>query len=192
VVAAVILTLLRHTRVALDEGICYGASDVPLADDVDEHFARIATVLPRDWQQIVSSPLQRCRRLAEHLAGDRPLRYDERLSEISFGAWELRPWSDLQPAEYWAWGADWVKVAPPDGESLEQLAARLRPALAEILASDIDTLIVSHGGPLRVILGDCLGLTLREGMCLPIDRGHWCRLEQTNGTWSLLDDNLGG
>jgi broad specificity phosphatase PhoE len=50
------------------------------------------------WQSIVSSPMQRCIGFADALASRQglPLRVDERLKEVGFGAWEGQSPADLQ------------------------------------------------------------------------------------------------
>lgn len=46
-----------------------------------------------ELRRVVSSPLSRCRKLAQYIAtaAELPLHFDERLAEMDFGAWEGRP-----------------------------------------------------------------------------------------------------
>lgn len=88
------LWLLRHARVDLAPGICYGASDIS-ADVEHTHQAAnaAAAVLPVQLSVRVSS-LSRARVLADQLCTLRPdlgtPLVDPRLSEMNFGAWEGR------------------------------------------------------------------------------------------------------
>ena len=60
--------LIRHTEVAVGRSIAYGQSDVALADTYDEQYGRLRQHLPEEPVTLFSSPLSRCRRLAEVLA----------------------------------------------------------------------------------------------------------------------------
>lgn len=142
------LTLVRHTRTAA-EGICYGRSEVPLAPGFAAATAALAARLAP--APIVSSPLGRCRRLAESLAAalGSPLRLDPRLTEIDFGAWEGRAWDAIPRAELDAWAADLLDARPHGGESVAMLLARTRAALAGISGPAI---VVTHAGVIRAAL----------------------------------------
>ena len=56
--------LVRHTRVAVAPGMCYGRLDVPLADSFEEELNGLRPLLP-EFDRIYSIPSLRCRRLAE-------------------------------------------------------------------------------------------------------------------------------
>ncbi|MEM7799909.1 MAG: histidine phosphatase family protein, partial [Chloroflexota bacterium] len=56
------LIIVRHTEVGVEPGICYGCSDVPLADTFEEEAATVLAKLERysrSWTKIYSSPLTR-------------------------------------------------------------------------------------------------------------------------------------
>ena len=59
--------LLRHTKVAVPAGLCYGRSDVPLAPTFDAEAALVSARMPGGNPFIVSSPSIRCRELALRL-----------------------------------------------------------------------------------------------------------------------------
>ena len=61
--------LLRHTTPAVAEGTCYGRLDLPLAESFDTEFEALKAALPA-FGRLVSSPLARCRQLAEQLAAE--------------------------------------------------------------------------------------------------------------------------
>ena len=150
--------LVRHTRPAIEAGICYGRMDLDLAPtwplDFEECLARIPAAA-----RIFSSPSSRCRRLAEALGRrDRvDVGVDMRLAEIDFGRWEGRYWDDIPRDDIDRWAADTVGYAPGGGESLRMLWERVLAWRGEMLQgfrggrSAGDTVIVSHHGPLRAL-----------------------------------------
>ena len=86
------LWLIRHSAVAVAPGTCYGATDVPLAQDAGTAAAVLRAHLPDEFE-LHSSPLSRCRLLAQAL--HRAPRSDARLAEMDFGQWEGRRFADI-------------------------------------------------------------------------------------------------
>lgn len=146
------LTLVRHTRPA-HEGVCIGRTDVPLAPGFAAEAAAVAAALG-PVARIASSPLARCRRLAEVLgaATGAPVALDPRLAEMDFGAWEGRRWDAIPRAELDAWAADLTGARPHGGESVAMLLERTRAALADCREADGPWLVVSHAGVIRAAL----------------------------------------
>jgi alpha-ribazole phosphatase len=144
------LTLVRHTRPLLD-GLCYGSSEIALAPTFPAEAETVAARLGRA-DRIVTSPLGRCRRLAEHLGAalGAPVAVEDDWREIDFGAWEGRPWSAIPRPELDAWAADFLDARPHGGESVAMLLARTRRAIAACGAGR--TLAVTHAGPIRAAL----------------------------------------
>ncbi|OIR08209.1 alpha-ribazole phosphatase [mine drainage metagenome] len=165
--------LVRHTSVNIAPGICYGVSEVPLADTFQTEAERVHRALPLGPRLVVSSPSKRCLSLARVLAGDGPVATDPRLHELNFGAWEGRHWDDLPRADVDAWSADFVNRAPPGGESFTQLAARAEACLADLLQrhSGETLVLVTHGGVIRALLAPRSGLALRDAFSIPVDFG---------------------
>lgn len=146
--------LIRHPAVAVQDR-CYGQSDVALAEPVDRLALRLQQKLPAEFT-LLSSPLSRCRLLAEALGTPR---LDPRLMEINFGAWEMRCWDSIERSQIDAWAEDTLGFAGHGGESVLQMAERAIAALQEALADTHGPLvIVSHGGPLRALQGHLQGL----------------------------------
>jgi alpha-ribazole phosphatase len=149
----VCLILLRHTRPLAGDGICYGRSDLDLADDLAAEAGRIEAGLPR-VDRIVTSPLVRCRRLAEAVAARRGLTptEDARLAEMDFGRWEGRPWAEIPRDEVDAWAADLLGARPHGGESVGMLRDRAEAALISLHAAPGTSLVVTHAGVIRAAL----------------------------------------
>ena len=67
------VTLIRHTKVAVPEGTCYGWSDVALADTFEQEAAATKHNLQKNlpFDAIFSSPLTRARQLAAYCGSRR-------------------------------------------------------------------------------------------------------------------------
>lgn len=144
------LILVRHTRPAVPENVCYGATDLDLAPTFDDEAERVARVLP--WaQKLVTSPLRRCRRLAERIGAARGLvpAVDPRLREMDFGAWEGLPWDAVPRNELDAWAADFLHARPHGGESVHMMCERAWAALADYRRSGVSHVVVTHAGIIR-------------------------------------------
>lgn len=141
-----ILHLIRHPRPLVEPGICYGRLDVA-GEKPEAVAARLLTELPAGLP-VYSSPLRRCRELAEQLQPQPVI--DRRLAEMDFGDWEGRAWDDIARAELDAWAADVAGFAPPGGESPRRLQQR---ALAFVASLQVpEAVVVTHAGVMRVLL----------------------------------------
>lgn len=141
-----IMHLVRHSPPDIASGVCYGQLDIP-ALEIEATATRLQALLPSNLP-VWSSPLQRCKALAErlHFAP----RCDARLMEMSFGAWEGRPWDAIPRTEIDNWAADVAGYRPPAGESGLDLQQRLLPWLAE--RSEAELVLVAHAGTLRALV----------------------------------------
>jgi alpha-ribazole phosphatase len=141
------VVLVRHPAPLIAPGLCYGRLDI----GAQANIRQIATDPAFAGARVVwTSPALRCRGVAEAIAKSLtvPLRPDGRLLELDFGAWEGQPWSAIGRDELDRWAADPVGFAPPKGESGAALIARVTAFRA---ALDQDCVVVSHGGPLKVL-----------------------------------------
>jgi alpha-ribazole phosphatase len=143
------IVLARHPAPLIELGICYGRLDVPLHPDADvERLAHdpLITGSAHVW----TSPSRRCRELGERIAEVLfiPLSADPRLMELDFGEWEGKPWDDIPHADLDRWAADPLGFRAPGGQSGAELIARVADFHATLTQ---DCIVVSHGGPLRVL-----------------------------------------
>ena len=147
--------LLRHGDTEGGPRYC-GRTDVALSDiGWRRMWASVEGVAP--WRTIVSSPLARCAAFARQLSEQRdiPLSLDERLRELDFGEWEGRTAAELMVSASDALTRFWrdpLAHPPPGGETIQALQARVLAAWREIIGWREPALIISHGGPIRVIL----------------------------------------
>jgi alpha-ribazole phosphatase len=186
--------LIRHTQVAVDKSICYGQSEVSLA----ETFATDALVLEQKLKQqigelqaakILSSPAQRCRLLAEYLGQE--IEYHPVLLELNFGQWEMQAWKDLPPEEVNPWMEDFVHLRPPDGENFAELQARTTSVFDTLPQSEHSpVLIIAHAGVIRSIICKAIGLPLSNAFQIEIDYGSVSKLVYRWGLWNVKFLNL--
>ncbi|WP_227815629.1 alpha-ribazole phosphatase family protein [Nitrogeniibacter aestuarii] len=167
------LYLIRHPRPDVAPGICYGRSDVGIAESAAEVAARLKPHLPPTYH-LHASPLQRARLLADEL-GSAVL--DDRLMEVDFGDWEGQSFESIGTAID-DWSKDPMNFRPPNGETPLEMAQRVRQWMEQQLDPEADAhVIVGHGGPLRVIAGQLLGLPPDRWLALDFDCGHVTRLD---------------
>ncbi|SHG51980.1 alpha-ribazole phosphatase [Flavobacterium johnsoniae] len=172
--------LVRHTETICEKGICYGQSDVDIAAPFDEIFERIISELPSQ-ALIFSSPLKRCSILAKHIQKNtNAISYqeDDRLKEMNFGDWELKPWDEIPPEELNPWMEDFVNIPVSNGESFTELHSRVGAFLTEQI-SDLKhpVIIVAHAGIIRSILCHQTSLPLKEAFQNKVDFGEVIRIE---------------
>lgn len=183
------LHLIRHPRPAVEPGVCYGQTDLGLAESAAEVAARLRPLLPESFA-LHASPLARARLLAEALGTPR---LDDRLKEIHFGEWEGRSFAQIGSAID-DWAADPMGFRAPGGESAREMAARALAWLGEEIADrprfpeeSLDStsdralpevvVVVAHGGPLRAIAGHLLGLPPERWLGLDFGCGQVTRID---------------
>jgi alpha-ribazole phosphatase len=147
--------LLRHPKPAIAPGLCYGRSDLGLAPEGHAAIAPIVADLAHFAPTaIFTSPALRCRLLADAIGAAHHLapRIDPLLHEIDFGSWEGRAWDDIPRADLDRWAADPFGFAPPGGESGAAVLARVSTFATQLRDSEGTIVIVSHGGPLKLLI----------------------------------------
>ena len=138
------IALIRHPPLQVAPGVCYGRSDHAIADPacVPPIVAQVRDMRGMIW----TSPLGRCRIVADAIG---PNRIDPRLIEMDFGAWDGLTWDAIPRVALDAWAADPLAFAAPGGETGAALIARVT-AFRDALPPG-DHVVVSHGGPLKVL-----------------------------------------
>jgi alpha-ribazole phosphatase len=185
--------LVRHTAPNIKRGIIYAASNVPVHDG---EFRRVIPLLDAGLPEsalIVTSPLTRCRRLADFLAmnrdgssNERTVILDPRFIERDLGRWTGKRWEDIPRAEAKAFEADFLDHWPPPvetengpvlrglnvhprlgaGESVRAMQMRVVEGFeaAWDIAEGRNLVIVSHAGPIAAIIAHWLTVPLRRGI----------------------------
>lgn len=116
---------------------------------------------PVDWDVIISSPLRRCRRFAEHLADQLglPMRVNEHIKEMYFGDWEgistqvIYEAEPEQLANFWQFP---TQYHAPNGESLIQFQQRIFIGFEQIYTqiqaqNGQKALVITHGGVIKLL-----------------------------------------
>ncbi len=154
--------LLRHGK-TLGKPALNGHSDVAVDETIQRNIAD-ALLQKYTFNQVYSSPLKRCHRVAELITDQRPelnLEVDPRLKEQYFGEFDGVAFDDLTP--YWnqleQFWQNPAQCTLPQAEPLQEGFERVIAAWEQIAQQcDQDTLIIAHGGPIRYILAHVLGL----------------------------------
>jgi broad specificity phosphatase PhoE len=159
--------LLRHGQTPMSVQKRYAGlspkTDAPLTNTgVQQAVAAAKRLASAGIDAIVASPLQRTVRTAEEVAAVTgvPVLTDEGFRETDFGAWEGLTFAEVRerwPSELTTWLAD-PSVAPPGGESFDQVSERVTAALHRILAERAHqtVLIVSHVTPIKTLVAAAL------------------------------------
>jgi len=154
------LVVVRHgvTRWNLERRY-QGQRDIPLSlEDARPGLERLRQALAAEsFDAVYCSDLLRCRQTLNFVRPDTiaTARFDPRLRELDFGAYEGRTWEALKDdPSYRVWVDSAGELAPPNGESAEQLWGRLSSWLDAVLVGVRShghrrVLAVSHGGAIR-------------------------------------------
>ena len=172
-----------------------GRTDVPLSDAGRRQAQLLALRLkPIPFDALYSSPLRRALETASTLgrAIGREVVADPRLVELSYGAWEGRTYEEIKranPEIFSAWEQDPASVAPPEGESGEQLIERLKPFLADVAQRHPigSVAVVCHRTVCRLLACHILGAPLSEyRKLIPMDNAALNVFETREGQWHLV------
>lgn len=205
-----VIDLLRHGA-CLDGDIYRGSTDSLLSElgwqQMESAFDALDSV---PYQTLFSSPLQRCllpaQRLSQRLA--LPLIEDSRLREIDFGDWDgqlyATVWqhSQQQVLDFWN---DPEASPPPGGEPLQGLKSRLHEFVGQQLwrmlqpqpqsainltksATDRYVLCLCHGGVIRTLLAQLLGMPFAAAQKTSVDYGSLTRIELYRDAGSVISD----
>ena len=157
--------LIRHTQPDVDKGICYGSTDLDVATTFPAEAAAVKAVLPSITPNtnVLSSPLQRCHKLAQFIAKDHPITIEKRLTEISFGDWEMQPWRSFGKETLIKWKDNFVHTPCPGGDSVQSVFDRVVELDREVSEMDAEQVfIVNHSGVIRAFLCHLQGTPLQN------------------------------
>ena len=190
------LILIRHPAVAVDPGVCYGRSDVPLAADpracvstLTNRFAQLDAPVPA---LTLASPLSRCASVAQAWAAHHGCAWhtDTRLQEMDFGAWEQQRWDAIDRALLDEWAADLHHARAHGGESVAQFSVRVHEWFAGVQARHDGACVhvVTHAGVIRVLASLALAVPLENCLSWSIDFAGvtWLRSGASAAQWKLV------
>jgi len=177
-----IIDLIRHTTPDIAQGICYGQTDLSLKPSYPQEFERIQHKVYNNYDLVVSSPLQRCLRLAQTLNTD-TLEQDPRIMEYNFGDWELQPWSEFKSAQAEHWMNNFIDQPAPNGDSMISMQTRVMSFWLETLSRDVKRIaVVTHSGVLRLLHAHILETPLSHMFRLELDFGAVIRITHKSAT----------
>jgi probable phosphoglycerate mutase len=176
------------------EGRLQGQQDIPLNAlgrvQAEEAGLRLRGIVPNvAGLDYVASPMGRTRETMERLRAAIGLdpagyRLDDRLVELTFGAWEGMTWKEVRRAAPQLAAAreldKWSYVPPGGGESYAMLVDRVRPVLAELRR---DTVVVAHGGVARAFLALACGVASRQAASMDIWQGRVLAIQGRRHDW---------
>ncbi|HET9674011.1 MAG TPA: histidine phosphatase family protein [Gaiellaceae bacterium] len=163
------LVLVRHGETEWTRsGRHTGWSDIPLTDEGRKEAEAVGLSLRgRTFERVLTSPLSRASETAR-LAGFPDAERRDELREWNYGAYDGRTTPEIRQEQpgWTIWSGD-----VPEGESADEVAARVDRLLDELRALDGDALVFAHGHLLRVLAARWLGLDPREGRHFALDPG---------------------
>ena len=167
------LLLTRHGQTDWNiAGRYQGQSDIPLNQTGQLQADQIAKRLSTETiHAVYSSDLSRAKDTASkirNMQGQSPaLHIDPRWRELSFGDWEGMTYKEMSahsPELFSKWMVNPKDISTPNGETLAQLAERVKAAFDEIKNhhKDQTILVVGHSGSLQTLLAVTLGVDLNR------------------------------
>ena len=185
------IALVRHGETEWSrEGRHTGTTDVPLTDHGRAQAQAAAPLVAAlGVDRIRCSPLQRARATCALLELGREPVIDPDLVEWDYGTYEGITTREIRETV-----PDWTVWfgGCPDGETPEQVAARVDRVIATARADGGTTLLVAHGHVLRVLTARWLGLPPQDGRLFRLDTATVSLLGWERETPVILSWNVGG
>lgn len=140
----------RHTSLKISGDICYGASDIEVAETFEAEAAEVRKRLSVErYDAVFTSPLSRASKLCEACGFGADAVVEPRVAERNFGDFEHLRWEEIDelarksPALLDEAG----HLLPPNGESVDELLARVADFITGLRCSGYRRVLVfCHGG----------------------------------------------
>jgi len=169
--------LIRHTTPRVDQGICYGQTDLELAASFDDEKLVVHSKLDMPYDAVYTSPLQRCYKLATSIES-KQFQSDGRLKEYNFGDWEMRPWVDFKSDKADDWMRNFVDQPAPNGDSVLTMQGRVMDFWHDLLKKEHQSVaLVTHSGVQRLIHASILETPLTHLFRLQLNFGAVLEVE---------------
>lgn len=180
--------IIRHTKVAVPDSICFGQTDVALREEWKKDLAEVQ--IDADYDVVYSSPLSRCTQLADFFKFEYQI--DTRLKEMNFGAWEMQAWDAIPLEQIQPWYDNFIHINPPEGENLVILKERINDFWEEIQEKHKDqkVLVITHSGVIRILLQLVIEFPLENLFIVQPQHGKKMVLTHQYGIWKWLGLNV--
>ncbi|MDO9465043.1 MAG: alpha-ribazole phosphatase [bacterium] len=181
--------IIRHGQTSGNSALKYfGITDVELNKEGIIQAGLASKRLEKEnIYRIYSSSLKRAFKTAEIIAKPHRISIElkEDLREINFGNWEGLSFQEIRmscPHEFSEWQNNIMGFTMPQGESILELKRRVETAFNEILnsAKENNVVIVTHGGPIRIILSKILSPNALE-------TAFW-KIKQDNAALNIIEN----
>ena len=185
------IAVVRHGQTEWSlNGRHTGTTDIPLTDaGRAEAVASAPLVQAMTIDRVVCSPLQRARETCSLLDLGLEPTIDADLVEWNYGRYEGITTKEIRETV-----PDWTVWfgGCPDGETPDEVAARVDRVIAAARDAGGTTLVVAHGHVLRVLTARWLGLVPQEGRFFRLDTATVSLLGWERETPGLLKWNSRG
>jgi len=184
------LWVVRHARVLVEVGICYGSSDLVCDDHAVEEAANAFANCPAYGSVLWTSPSTRSTQLARSIKNKRSdllgPKVDDRLREMNFGKWEMYAWNDIPLTEFDAWTADFPNYRFGGKESTQEVIDRVADALEQIFSTNTsDAVWITHAGVIKAIEFLLPELTPKK----ITSASEWPTQSPAMGSWVCIERN---
>ncbi|MGE5586811.1 MAG: alpha-ribazole phosphatase [Clostridia bacterium] len=182
--------LVRHGETEWNAARRYqGHRDVPLSPAGELQAERLSRRLMREsLSAVYTSDLSRAVATARAIARPHgvPVVELRELREIDMGEWEGMSFHELQrtrPVDVARWLEDTANNPIPGGESYADLMDRVVPKVTELVRAHpgASICVVSHAGPVKMVLCDALGITPESRHRIDLVNGSLCAVEYSPG-----------
>jgi len=167
-----------------------GHLDDPLSETGWQQM-REAVAHHKPWDVIISSPLARCAAFAIELAQRHslPLKFDDRLKEISWGEWEGYTPAQINekyPQALQRYWTDPFTNVPPGAELIRDFQRRFTEAWNELLAQHggKHLIIVGHAGITRAAVCHSLNIPIKNMFRIHVDYAAITRIQVEHGEFT--------
>lgn len=193
--------IVRHGRTkGTEKNKYYGRTDLPLSMSGIAQARRVKQNMGKfNYDYIYTSPLKRCMQTAGilRLKKTTPLKMSKDLIEIDFGEWEgltLLQMKKKNPKKFNKYLYDFTNFHMPEGESVKNMIRRTKRFWINVLQKHKkgNILIVTHGGPAKVIIMDALRLSLVNFWRFNLSTGAVSVIETFNNIPIVKAINLWG
>ena len=168
--------------------------DPPISDEGKRKAKKLVDYFERKLiKKVVVSEYLRADQTAQYIADKKGIHIlkDWRLNEIDNGIIESMSDEEIKDkyTEFWNDFFSYSKdVRFPEGENSEEVKARQKSLLDELIQNDEDVLIVSHEGYIRLLMCHLMGIPLFKRNLFYVDMCGITELEYDKDTsnWKLI------